>query len=58
MNLLKDMKFQVGLIGLVVAIIHYFIPDMDEKSLIDVVTAVVALVLGGHGVAQYLKSNK
>jgi hypothetical protein len=51
MNLLKDMKFQLAIIALIVAIIHYFVPDIDEKSLIDVITAIVALILGGHGIA-------
>lgn len=57
MGLLKDIKFQVALVSLIVAGVLYFMPDIDEKSLIEVVGAVVALIFGGHSVAQFRKKK-
>lgn len=50
--MLKDMKFQVALVGLIAAAVHFFVPDIDETALVEVTTALVALILGGHSVAQ------
>lgn len=58
MDLLKNIKFQVALVGLIAAAIHFFVPDIDETSLIEVVTAIVALIFGGHGVADFRKEVK
>jgi uncharacterized membrane protein len=57
MSLLKDLKFQVAVVGLIVAIVLFFVPDIDEKSLVEVVTAIVALILGGHSVAQFRRKE-
>jgi hypothetical protein len=54
MSLLKDLKFQVAVVGLIVAIVLFFVPDIDEKSLVEVVTA---LILGGHSVAQFRRKE-
>lgn len=58
MGLLKDIKFQMALVSLIVAGILFFMPDVDEQSLIEVIGAVIAVIFGGHSVAQYLKANK
>lgn len=55
MDLLKDMKFQLAIIALVTAGIKFFVPDIDEDALISVVTTLVAIVLGGHGIASVRK---
>lgn len=53
--MIRDIKFQMALVALIVAAIHYFVPDIDESSLVDVVAVVVALIFGGHSVAQRVK---
>jgi hypothetical protein len=57
MKLLKDLKFQVALVGLIAAIVHFFVPDIDEKSLIEVITVLVSVILGGHSIADYAKTR-
>ncbi|MHC4196179.1 MAG: hypothetical protein ACYSQZ_09660 [Planctomycetota bacterium] len=58
MGLLKDIKFQTALVSLIVAGVLFFMPEVDEKSLIEVVGAVVFLIFGGHSVADYRKKAK
>jgi uncharacterized membrane protein len=58
MNLFKDIKFQAAAVTLITAIVLFFVPDIDEKSLIQVVGAIVALILGGHSVAEFRKKAK
>lgn len=58
MDLLKDIKFQTALVALIVAGVLFFMPDVDETSLIEVIGAMVALIFGGHSVAQYRKRAK
>jgi len=58
MGLLKDIKFQVALVSLITAGVLFFMPEIDEKSLVEVVGAIVALIFGGHSVAQARKAAK
>lgn len=58
MGLLKDIKFQVALVSLIVAGILFFMPDVDEQALLEVVGAVIAVIFGGHSVVQFRKARK
>jgi hypothetical protein len=57
-SLLKDLKFQVALVSLVTAGVLFFMPEIDEAALLKIVGAVVALIFGGHSVAQARKGAK
>jgi len=52
MNLFKDMKFQLALIAIIAAIVNYFVPDVDGEALVSIVTTLVGIILGGHGVVE------
>ena len=58
MGLFKNIKFQMALVSLIGAGVLFFVPDIDEKSLIEVVGAIVALIFGGHSVADFRKQTK
>lgn len=53
--MLKDLKFQLALAVLIATAVHYFVPDINVDALVDTLAAVIAVILGGHSVANYIK---
>lgn len=58
MSLLKDAKFQAAVIGIIVVIIRYYLPEIDEASLYSIVGVIVAFILGTSAVEYAEKRDK
>jgi uncharacterized membrane protein SirB2 len=57
MELIKSKKFQMAIVGIVVVIITSFIPEIDEKSLTEIVALIIAYIVG-QGLADFGKEAK
>jgi uncharacterized ion transporter superfamily protein YfcC len=58
MDLLKDKKFQAMAVGLIVVVIRYYLPEIDEASLYSIVGVIVAFILGTSAVEFAEKRDK
>ena len=58
MGLFKDAKFQMAVVGMIVVVIRYFLPEIDEASLYSIVGVIVAFILGTSAVEYAEKRDK
>lgn len=57
MDLFKSKKFQMAIVGVLVAIVGHMIPEIDQAALTEVAAVIVAYLIG-QGLADFGKEGK
>ncbi len=57
MSIFKSKKFQMAVVGIIVAIVGHTVPEIDEQALTQVTAIIVAYLLG-QGLADFGKNGK
>jgi uncharacterized protein involved in cysteine biosynthesis len=57
MKVLSSKKFWAAVVGVVVVMVTNFIPEIDETALTEIVTLIVAYIVG-QGLADFGKEAK
>lgn len=57
MDIIKSKKFQMAIAGVIVVIVTSFIPEIDEEALTQIVSLIIAYIVG-QGLADLGKEGK
>ena len=57
MDLFKSKKFQMALVGIIVAVVGHMIPEIDQAALTEVAAVIVAYLIS-QGLADFGKEGK
>jgi hypothetical protein len=56
-NLLQSKKFQAAMVGIIVVVGSYFLPNISPEAATEIATVIVAYI-GGQGLADFGKESK